>query len=218
MAELFLSIGTGLKWLGFASLPLFLLPLAVLLAPRPLAGPASLVAASLDRVSGVALGAAIACGLIMLFAQAGVVLARYVFGLSFSWLSELVTYGFAALFLLASAAALRDDGHVRVDILRPRFSPAGRAGIELAGAYLFIFPICILIFWSAVSPSFVRAWANFEGSRESDGLPLLFVFRTLVPAFAALVMAQGLAQALKAALVLRGERAEEALHAQGGGT
>jgi len=198
-------------------LPLFLLPLAVLAAPRPLAGPAGALAALIDRVSGVALAAAIAAGLVMLFAQAGVVLARYVFGLAFSWLSELVTYGFAALFLLASAATLRDDGHVRVDILRPRFGAQGRAAIELAGAYLFIFPICILVFWSAISPSFVRAWMNFEGSRESDGLPLLFLFRTLVPAFAALLMAQGLGQALKAALVLRGERPEEALHAQGGG-
>lgn len=217
MAEFFLTLGTGLKWLGLLSLPLFALPLAVLAAPRPLAGFAAALAGLIDRASGLALGAGILAGLLMLFAQAAVVLGRYVFGLSFSWLSELVTYGFAALFLLASAATLRDDGHVRVDILRPRFSPRGRAAIELAGAYLFIVPICILIFWSAVSPSFVRAWLNFEGSRESDGLPLLFLFRTLVPAFAALLMAQGLAQALKAALVIGGERAEDTLHAQGGG-
>ncbi|MEM7767107.1 MAG: TRAP transporter small permease subunit [Pseudomonadota bacterium] len=217
MADLFLTLGTGLKWLGMLSTPLFLLPLAVLASPRRLAAPAAALSALIDRVSGAALWAAMGAALIMLFAQAAVVVARYVFGLSFSWLSELVVYGFASLFLLAAAATLRDDGHVRVDILRPRFGAVGRAGIDLAGAYLFIFPVCLLIFWSAISPSFVRAWVNFEGSRESDGLPLLFAFRTLVPAFAALLMAQGLSQALKAALVIRGARSEDSLHSQGGG-
>ncbi|MEM0985183.1 MAG: TRAP transporter small permease subunit [Pseudomonadota bacterium] len=217
MADLFLLLGTGLEWLGYVSAPLFLVPIGVLLATRFFAAPATVLVAILDRVSGIALGGAIALGLMMLFAQAGVVVARYVFGLSFSWLSELVTYGFAGLFLLGAAAALRDDGHVRVDILRERFSPKGRAAIDLIGAYFFIFPICLLIFWAAISPSFVRAWMNFEGSRESDGLPLLFLFRTLIPAFAALLMAQGLSQALKAALILRNERTADSLYAQGGG-
>jgi len=216
LAEFFLTLGTVLKWLGFLSGPLFLLPLLVLVRPKPIAPIASALADGLDRVSEAALKAAMAAGVLMLFAQIAVVLARYVFGLSFSWLSELVTYGFPAMFLLASAATLRDDGHVRVDILRPRLSARGRAMVELAGTYVFIFPICLLIFWAAISPSFVRSWANFEASRESDGLPLLFLFRTLVPAFAALLMAQGLSQALKAALVLRGEREEDSLHRQGG--
>ncbi|MEL6663424.1 MAG: TRAP transporter small permease subunit, partial [Pseudomonadota bacterium] len=143
---------------------------------------------------------------LIVVAQLCVVILRYVFGLSFSWLSEIVVYGFAAMFLLASASALRDDDHVRVDILRPQFGVKGRAGVELAGTYLLLFPICMLILWSAISPSFVRSWMNFEASRESDGLPILFLFRTLVPLFAVLVAAQGLSQAIKAAQILTGQR------------
>ena len=50
-----------------------------------------------------------------------------------------------------------------------------------------------------------RSWALFEGSRESDGLPLLFLFKTLLPAFAILMITQGLSEALKAALRLTGK-------------
>ena len=50
-----------------------------------------------------------------------------------------------------------------------------------------------------------RSWALFEGSRESDGLPLLFLFKTLLPAFAVLMLVQGLSEALKAALRLTGK-------------
>ncbi|MEL7128790.1 MAG: TRAP transporter small permease subunit, partial [Pseudomonadota bacterium] len=162
----------------------------------------------IDRLSGGALTAAIAMALVMMFAQLAVVIARYAFGLAFTWLNEIVIYAFAAMFLLAAAGALRDDAHVRVDILRTRFGPRGLAAVELAGAYLFIIPICLLILWAA-APALTNAWARFEGSRESDGLPLLFLFKTLVPLFAVLLLTQGLSQAIKAALVLSGESAPD---------
>lgn len=216
MADFFLMLGTGLRWAGYIALPLFALPLLVLITDQ-LGETADRLARILDRISGLALGAAMVASVLMLIAMLAVVVARYSFGLAFSWLSELVTYSFAAMFLLAAAGALRDDEHVRVDILRERYGPRGRALVELLGAYLFVFPVCLLVFWSAISPSFVRSWAMFEGSRESDGLPLLFLFRTLVPLFATLLMAQGLSQALKAALILKGLRKPDSLHHSGGG-
>lgn len=212
LAEFFLTLGSLIKWAGFIASPLLFVPLAVIALGRRLAPAAARLSRILDGISGTALSVAIAAALIMLWAQLGVVIARYVFGLSFSWLSELVTYGFAAMFLTAAAGALRDDAHVRVDILRGRFPPRMRATIELAGTYLFLIPICLLIFWSAVSPSFVRSWASFEASRESDGLPILFLFRTLIPLFATLLLVQGLSQALKAAMIIRELQAPETLH------
>ena len=68
----------------------------------------------------------------------------------------------------------------------------GRDWIELAGAYLFLFPICMRIITTSEA-GLARAWLLLEGSRESDGLPIFFLFKTLVPVFAALLMAQGAA-------------------------
>ena len=203
MAEAFLWLGDALRTLGLVLLPLLLLPVAALVAPAALLERFVALQAAIDRVSGGALSAAKLAAVIMLLAQLAVVILRHVYGLAFSWLDETVIYAFAALFLLASASALRDDAHVRVDILRSRFGARMRAWIELAGTFLFIFPICVLIFW-AVEPSLARSWSGLEGSRESDGLPIYFLFRTLIPLFATLLLLQGFSNALKAALGLRG--------------
>lgn len=217
--NIFLTLGTGLKWVGLALLPLFALPLIALALPGLLDGAAKRLSALIDRLSGAALGAAMASGLVLLFAQLAVVVLRYAFGLSFTWLSEVVMYAFAAMFMLGAAGALRDGAHVRVDILRPRFGEAGRHWIELAGAYLFLFPICMRIITTSEA-GLTRSWMLLEGSRESDGLPILFLFKTLVPALAVLLMAQGLSESLKAALRLTGAlppEPPEQLNVEGGG-
>lgn len=201
--HILLTLGTALKWVGLALLPLFALPLIVLAVPRLLDGAAKHLIAFVDRFSGFALGGAMVCGLLLVFSQLIVVLLRYAFGLSFTWLNEIVTYAFAAMFMLGAAAALRDGAHVRVDILRPRFGETGRNWIELAGAYLLLFPICVRILMTSEA-GLARSWMLLEGSRESDGLPILYLFKTLVPVFAVLLMAQGLSESLKAALRLTG--------------
>ncbi|MDX1293725.1 MAG: TRAP transporter small permease subunit [Hyphomonas sp.] len=202
--EIFLTLGGWLNWLGVALSPLLVLPLLVTIWPEPVERLAKWLSAWIDAVSGWALGGAIASAIILVGAQLLVVLLRYAFGLSFTWLNEIVIYAFAAMFMLGSASALRDDAHVRVDILRPRFGPRGRNWIELAGVYLFLFPICIRLL-AMTEQGLARSWSLFEGSRESDGLPLLFLFKTLLPAFAVLMLVQGLSVALKAALRLTGK-------------
>jgi len=204
MGELFLTIGTGLKWMGFALSPLLLLPWLTLAFPDLLAAPAKRLAKWLDHIASAALNCAMVLAGLMVLAQLLVIIGRYIFDWSASWANEVIIYSFAGLFLLGAASALKSDAHVRVDILREKMSPKQRASIDLTGLYLFLFPICALILWSAISPSFVRSWLQFEGSRESDGLPIYFLFRTLVPLFAALLATQGLSEALKAALTLRG--------------
>lgn len=203
MAELLLTIGISLKWLGLALTPLFLLPWLTLILPGLFARPAQKLVQWLDHVSTIALSIASFLAVFMVIAQLLVIVGRYVFDWSASWANELIIYSFAGLFLIAASSALKSDAHVRVDILREKMSRKQKAGIDLAGLYLFLIPICILILWAAISPSFVRSWMQFEGSRESDGLPINYIFRTLVPLFAVLLLSQGLAEALRASLILR---------------
>jgi len=208
MGALFVTIGTGLKWLGFGLSPLLVLPLLALALPAIFTAPAKKLSSLIDRISSGALTIAMVLGGLMVLVQLLVIIGRYVFDWSASWANEIITYSFAGLFLLAAASALKADAHVRVDIFREKMSAKQRAGIDLAGIYLFLIPMCLLILWAAISPSFVRSWVQFEGSRESDGLPIYYLFRTLVPLFATLLLAQGLSGALRAALTLRDTEAE----------
>ena len=208
MSELFITIGAGLKWLGFGLSPLLLAPLLALALPGLFAASSRKLAGLIDKVSSGALTVAMVFSGLMVLVQLLVIIGRYVFDWSASWANEIITYSFAGLFLLAAASALKHDAHVRVDIFREKMNAKQRAGIDLAGIYLFLIPICLLILWAAISPSFVRSWLQFEGSRESDGLPIYFLFRTLVPLFAVLLISQGLSQALRAALTLRETESE----------
>ena len=202
MEDIVSVLGTGLRFAGYGLLPLLALPLLILAIPKPLSKISETLSGLLDRISGFALGFALAAGFVIIVIQLAAVLLRYVFGLSFSWLNDSVIFTFAMMFMLGAAATLRDDGHVRVDILRPRFGPKTKAGIELFGSLVFIVPICILILYAG-SGLIARSWIGLEHFNESDGLPIKYLFKTMVPVFAVLMIGQALSQAIKSALVIR---------------
>jgi TRAP-type mannitol/chloroaromatic compound transport system permease small subunit len=133
------------------------------------------------------------------------VVARYVFALGSVWLTETVIYTHATLFMLAAAWTLRTDGHVRVDVFYAEVSPRARAIIDLAGSVLLLLPFVLVLLWLSV-PYAARSWAILERSQEASGLPLVFVLKTLIPAFAVLMTLQGIAQAIRATSVLRSSR------------
>jgi len=194
--------GTGLRYCGYAALPWFGLPLLCLIFPNRLRHIGQSVSARLDQLSNIVFRLAGLAAFAIILIQLIAVVLRYVFGLSFSWLNDSVIFSFAMIFMLGAAGTLQADGHVRVDILRSRFSPRLKAGIELFGAMAFIMPVCVLILYAG-SGMIARSWIGLEPFNESDGLPVKFLFKTLVPAFALLMMGQGLSQALKAARTLR---------------
>jgi TRAP-type mannitol/chloroaromatic compound transport system permease small subunit len=130
-----------------------------------------------------------------------VVVLRYLFGLGSIWLQESILYSHAALFLLAAAWTLKKDGHVRVDIFYSTASPRTKAIVDLIGALALLIPFAGAILYFSW-PYVARSWSIFEGSRESSGLPFVFLLKTLIPVFAAMLILQGLAQAVRASSVL----------------
>jgi TRAP-type mannitol/chloroaromatic compound transport system permease small subunit len=162
-----------------------------------------LLADRIDRLS-VAVGrAAMWCLLFMLLAEFALVLMRYVLGVGSIWLQESILYAHGALFMLAAAWTLSVDGHVRVDIFYADASPRGKAWVDLLGALLLLLPFTLVLLVLS-SPYVARAWAILEGSRETSGLPAVFLLKTLIPLFAALLALQGMAQAIRATLAIAG--------------
>ncbi len=143
--------------------------------------------------------------LAMALVQFSVVLLRYVFGVNFIFMQESVTYMHGAVFLLAAGYALLTDDHVRVDIFY-REAPARRkALINFLGTYVFLFPICLLLLWTA-SPYVANSWSVAEGSTETSGIQAVFILKSFIPAFAILLAMGGFVIAARAGEILR-ERA-----------
>jgi len=159
-------------------------------------------AGRIDRLNAaIGRAAAWAC-LFVVVVQFSVVVLRYVFGHGSIWLSESIVYGHAAMFMLASGWTLAAGGHVRVDVFYADASPRTKALVDLCGSMLLLLPFMAVLAWFAW-PYVARSWAILEMSRETSGIPAVFLLKTLIPVFAVLLALQGVSQALKAWSVLR---------------
>ncbi len=66
-------------------------------------------------------------------------------------------------------------------------------------------PFMLVLLWFAL-PYVARSWAILETSRETSGLPAVFLLKTLIPLFAVMMALQGIAQAIRAIDVLHAGR------------
>jgi TRAP-type mannitol/chloroaromatic compound transport system permease small subunit len=163
------------------------------------------LADGIDRMNALIGRAATWCCLFIVLAEFAVVVMRYALGIGSIRLQESVFYAHAALFMLAAAWTLQVDGHVRVDIFYAQAGPRRRALIDLIGALVFLLPFAIVLVLLSISYA-ARSWAILERSPETSGLPFVYLLKTLIPLFALLIGLQGVAQAIRAALVLAGPR------------
>jgi len=142
--------------------------------------------------------------LFMVLTQFVVVLTRYVFGLGWIWMQESIIYMHAIVFLAAAGYTLVHNGHVRVDIFYGTMGVRSKAIVDFIGGCVFLLPMCAMIAWASFG--FVtRAWGIFEGSPEGDnGIPGVFLLKTAILVFCAVVALQGLAIMARSLLTLGG--------------
>lgn len=134
-----------------------------------------------------------------------VVVSARLFGIGSIATQELVTYLHASLFMLGMSFALKNDGHVRVDIFYRRLSCYGKAIINLAGTLIFLLPICAFIFFSSWD-YVVASWKIKETSSEADGIAAVYLLKTLMLIMPISLALQGISEALRGYLIIRGKQ------------
>lgn len=133
-----------------------------------------------------------------------VVVLRYVFLISFTWMQELYVWIHAIVFLAGASFAMLINAHVRVDIFYNKWPLKTRAVVEILGAIAFTLPWMIVL--AFVSWPFVLdSWKILEGSAQPNGMPGVFLFRTMLLVFCALMTLQCLAIIARGLLVLAGD-------------
>jgi TRAP-type mannitol/chloroaromatic compound transport system permease small subunit len=160
----------------------------------------------IDRLNAAVGRVAMWCCLFVVVVEFTTAVARYAFAAGSIKVQESVLYAHAAIFMLAAAWTLQLDGHVRVDVFYASAKPRTRALVDLCGALIFLLPFAVSLCLFSI-PYVERSWSILERSREASGLPFIYLLKTLIPVFAALIGLQGLAQAIRAALVLIGSSA-----------
>ena len=106
---------------------------------------------------------------------------RYFFNSGSIALQEMEWHLFSVVFLFGMAYTLKEDGHVRVDILYDHFSPRWKAIVNIGGALLFLIPLSLLIiegsFWYVH-----EAFASGEISGDPGGLSYRWLIKSVIPA------------------------------------
>ena len=131
----------------------------------------------------------------MVVAQFVLVILRYAFGVGSIGAQEAIIYAHGTVFMLGAALVLRDDRQVRVDVLYRLAGWRARSIINLTGHVVVLIPLCVIVAnlsWPYVASS----WAIYESSRETSGLPGVFLHKTLLLAFSVLLGLQSLSLVL----------------------
>ena len=129
--------------------------------------------------------------LLMALLTVTVVTLRYGFNLGTVALQESIMYLHAAVFMLGAGVALGRDSHVRVDILYHNLRPRNQHWVNAIGTLVFLLPFSLVVgisSWDYVTES----WSIFETSAESEGIPAVYLLKTLIPLSMATLALQGL--------------------------
>jgi TRAP-type mannitol/chloroaromatic compound transport system permease small subunit len=118
-----------------------------------------------------------------------------------AWL-ELQWVLFSAVFLLCAPWTLRDNEHIRIDIVNNLMPRWLRNTVEVFGHTLFLLPLCIILVVTGV-PFFLRSFEINEQSGNAGGLPQWPAKGLVVLGFA-LLLAQGISELIKRVAIIRG--------------
>jgi TRAP-type mannitol/chloroaromatic compound transport system permease small subunit len=106
---------------------------------------------------------------------------RYFFSTGSIAMQEMEWHLFSVVFLFGIAYALKEEGHVRVDVLYDNFSPRTKAIINIGGTLLFLIPLSFLIIEGSVW--YVHeAYISGEISGDPGGLGMRWLIKSAIPA------------------------------------
>lgn len=157
----------------------------------------------IDRINEVIGKTAGYCILLAVIISAANALVRKIFSTSSNAWLEAQWYLFGAAFLLAAAYTLRQNEHIRIDILYGMLSRRKQHWIDLLGHVLFLMPFCLLMVYYLV-PYTLRSVRSGELSSNSGGL-IVWPAKALLLAGFVLLTIQGISEIIKKIAVMRGD-------------
>lgn len=132
-----------------------------------------------------------------------VVVMRYVFRTGSVPMQDAYVWLNGMMFMGLAGYALMKGAHVRVDVFFRYAAVRTKAIVDMIGCALFVGPfVWVIVVWGL--PYVQRSWRLWESSPNFGGLPGLFILKSFILVFAAVVALQALAMFLRGLLVLAG--------------
>ena len=127
---------------------------------------------------------------------------RYVFNMSYIIIQEIIMYLHALIFMFGISYALKENSHVKIDVLYNTLNKRTQRVISIAGLVSFILPTALFIIYISID-MVTQSWMILEGSSEAGGLDLVFILKSLIPISGILIFLQGISELIKHIRVTR---------------
>lgn len=137
-----------------------------------------------------------------------IVITRFIFSYEQAFMSDLIRFWYAALFLFASAYTLFEDGHVRVDVLYSGFSNRMRGLVNAIGAMVLGVSLCwvIMVLGMASKSAIINSpLLAFETTQTGFGMYVKYWMAGYLAIFAITMLIQFTGSFLEGAADYRGE-------------
>ena len=121
---------------------------------------------------------------------------RYVFNMSYIIIQEIIMYLHALIFMFGISYALKENSHVKIDVLYNSLNKRTQSVISIAGLVSFILPTALFIIYISID-MVTQSWMILEGSSEAGGLNLVFILKSLIPISGFLILLQGISELIK---------------------
>ena len=149
--------------------------------------------------------------LMMVLVTTLIVILRYLFDTGWVAMQESVLYMHALVFMLGAAYTFKHNGHVRVDIFYQRCPVKTKAWIDLLGTLFLLIPFAVFIIWSSWE-YVASSWEIQESSRNSGGLPGVYLLKSCILIMATLLILQSIAGLLRNLLIITGSKGHPEIH------
>jgi TRAP-type mannitol/chloroaromatic compound transport system permease small subunit len=128
---------------------------------------------------------------------------RYFFSSGSIALQEMEWHLFSIVFLFGVAYGLKEEGHVRVDVLYEQFTPRWKAIVNIGGTLLLLLPLSILVIEGSVW--YVHeAYSSGEVSGDPGGLPYRWLIKLVIPASFLVLVVSATGYVIRNVNILRG--------------
>ncbi len=131
------------------------------------------------------------------------VIMRYFFNTGSIAMQEMEWHLFSMVILLGVSYTLKEDGHVRVDVIYDGLDIKKKSIINIAGTVMFLIPFVCLIGFGSIG-FVMEAFETAEISGDPGGLTHRWIIKAFVPGSMALVAFTAIGSIIKNIILYKG--------------
>lgn len=133
------------------------------------------------------------------------VIMRYFFNTGSIAMQEMEWHLFSVIILLGISYTLKEDAHVRVDLIYDTLTNKKKARINMIGVAFFILPIALLIAVESI-PYVLESFSSNEKSGDPGGLEYRWIVKSMIPLSFFLLIITSIGFFIKNLNIYRGEK------------